>query len=115
MRLLFVTTLILACSAVAAGAAGQAAKIRLTGTAPIRVSGLGFAPADRVTVRFSQPGHGSTAKAVVATRSGTFTVRFPARTLDECSGWEITATASSGRRAARRDLIPPPCGIEISP
>ena len=107
--------MILAFSAVAAGASEQSARIRLTGAAPIRVSGSGFAPADRVTVRFSQPGHGSAAKAVVATRSGTFIVRFPERTLDECSGWAITATASSGRHATRRDLIPPPCGIQISP
>lgn len=115
MRLVLLTTIVLISSAVSAGATRQAAQIRLTGAAPVRISGWGFAPADRVTVRFSQPGRAAVGKTVLASASGAFVARFPNKTVDQCKTWSITATAASGRRAARRDLIPPACGIEISP
>jgi hypothetical protein len=107
--------LALAFSAVVATAAQQAAQVRLTGTTPIQVSGSGFAAADHVTVRVSQPDHVALSKSIVATAAGRFVARFPHHDLDPCHGYTISATGSSGSRATWRDLIPPPCGIEPSP
>jgi autotransporter translocation and assembly factor TamB len=115
MRIVTLTALLLAVSAVAAAAGQQAAQIRLTGTSPIQVSGSGFAAGDRITVRVSQPTHPVLSKAVVATAGGRFVVRFPTHSLDECNAYSITATGASGTRATRRILIPPPCGIDPSP
>ena len=115
MRLVLLAIMALGLSAVAAGASQQAAQVRLTGAAPVRISGSGFAANDRVSVRFSQSGYPSVAKTVLASPTGSFVARFPHSTLDQCKTWAITANGVSGRRAARRDLIPPPCGIEISP
>jgi hypothetical protein len=115
MRPVLVAAAFLASSAVTAVAAQQVAQIRLTGSSPIQVAGSGFAASDRVTVRVSQPGGAMFSKAVLATAGGRFVARFPNRRLDTCQGYTITATGTSGRRATRRVLIPPPCGIEIGP
>lgn len=115
MRLVLLTTIVLAGSAVSAGAAQQAAQIRLTGASPVRISGWGFAAHDRVTVRFGQSGHPAVAKTVLATSTGRFVVQFAHSSVEQCGTWSISATGTSGRRATRRDLIPPPCGIVLSP
>jgi hypothetical protein len=115
MRIVLLTAMLVALSAASATAQQQAAKVRLSGTSPIQVTGSGFTASERVTVRVTQPGHASLAKSVLATAAGRFVARFPRHNLDQCHGYAIAATGSSGSRATWRDLIPPPCGIDPSP
>ena len=101
--------------AAAAHGAGDRATIRLVDEQPVAVAGRGFAPRERVTVRVVPLEQQRYSKEVRATRTGRFTVVFRTETLDECTGYTITAHGARSSRATIRRLIPTPCGIVIQP
>jgi hypothetical protein len=81
---------------------------------PVVVTGRGFLPRERVTLRTSLGGH-VYRKTVVASRIGRFTTRF-ADANAECSPFAVSATGARGTRATTRKIaIPPPCGMVITP
>jgi hypothetical protein len=97
----------------ASPAAERRAALRLTDGSPITVTGVRFAAGERATVRIVIRGRGSFAKSVLVGRAGSFTARFADRSLPQCAGYLITARDTSGTRAEVRELIPPPCGIDL--
>ena len=96
-------------------AADPRPSIRLLDRQPVTVSGRGFAPRERVTVRVVPLGESRYSKEVRPTRTRRFTVVFRSAALDECAGYTITARGARGSRAVIGRLIPPPCGIVVQP
>jgi len=75
-----------------------AAKLRIAEPSPLAVRGNGFRALERVTVTAYEP-QGSLVRRIVATRAGTFTVRFAA-SADWCNGVrEIRAVGRKGSTA----------------
>lgn len=98
---------------VAATSAGATAgpRVGLAARSPVRVVGTGFAAHDRVTVRVRETAGAAFGRVVTAGAGGGFVAGFPGESLGQCSGYVITATGTSGRRATHREL-PPACGID---
>jgi hypothetical protein len=102
------------------GASGhQTAKravVSLSSTAPVTVTGSGFAPRERVTVRVALGGD-TGSRVARATRGGRFVVQFPGVTMPECVSTVVmvVATGSRSRASVRGRTIPPPCGAPINP
>jgi hypothetical protein len=97
------------------------ATVTLAGTAPVTVTGWGFAPRERVSVRLSFA-NDVFSRVARTSAKGRFALQFPgaAPTLDECTqSVFVFATGNrSGRSATfrvRSIQIPPPCGIAPQP
>jgi hypothetical protein len=81
------------------GSAAGSAGLRIVDPSPLVVRGTGFGALEHVTVTAFMP-DGSFVRRVVATRAGTFTVRFSAG-AEWCSGVrEVRAVGRKGSRAA---------------
>ena len=108
-----------AASLVAAGVATPAAtkaSVGLAKRSPVTVTGAGFQPRERVTVRVTPLGRISYAKVVTATATGRVTAVFAGRTIGDCVGVRVVAVGNGGSRAVRWELPPPgACGIEPAP
>jgi hypothetical protein len=87
-------------------------QVRLSGLSPTIVRGSAFKPSERVTVTLSY-GKTKAVKAVRASRSGAFTLRFSTQP-PACSKLGITARGSLGSTAAWK-APPPECGTEPGP
>ena len=98
-----------------AGAAEGRARLVLADRDPVTVLGFGFAAGEHVTVRVSPFDSASFAKTVDARSTGRLTAVFRARDVDGCAGLTITARGSAGTRAVVRELVPPPCGADLTP
>jgi hypothetical protein len=107
----------LAALATASTASTQDARpaVRLMDDNPVVVRGSHFAPEESVAVRVVVRGRTPFAKTVLAGRLGGFTARFESHALPRCPAYVITAVGASGRKATLRQLIPPPCGIDLHP
>ena len=90
---------------VSTGVAQAAPSLRSLGEAPLVVRGVGFHPLERVTVKALRRDGEPLVRRTVATRAGTFTVRFSIA-LDPCVGTGLVrATGALGSRA--RLLVSP--------
>ena len=98
-----------------AGAAQGRARLVLADREPVTVLGYGFVAGEHVTVRVSPFDSASFAKSVDARPSGRLAAVFRAHDLDGCVGFTATARGSAVTRAIVRELVPPPCGAEITP
>lgn len=100
--------LIAVAAVLAAGASARSSGPRLviTATNPLSVRGAHFAPAERIRVTGFVKGATAT-RSVVATASGTFTVRFRTLDLSGCGIYGARATGSAGSKVTVR--IAPEC------
>jgi hypothetical protein len=76
--------------------------LRVPDTAPFSVRGLRFKAREKVRVVAQVEGRH--VKTVLATATGVFTARFPALSVQGCSGYIVRATGSKGSRAYLRHL-----------
>jgi hypothetical protein len=90
-----------------AGAGGGAA-LRLTGRAPVAVTGSGFHHGSRVHVTLRGAGQ-ERSRHARATGDGSFGVRFVHAALGRCSPWRIVATDAAGDRVVLRSRALPQC------
>jgi hypothetical protein len=89
----------------AAVCAGVPARLTIEGTDPLQIRGHRFAPSERVRVVLSLPVRRS--RTVVASLSGTFTIRFRDVDLARCALLAVRATGSRGSIAILK--IAPTC------
>lgn len=98
------------------GVAVAAPSLRPLQEAPLVVRGVGFQPLERVTVKAFRRDGEPLVRRIVATRAGTFTVRF-AIVLDPCAGTGLVrAIGALGSRT--RLLVTPlarPCVAPVVP
>jgi hypothetical protein len=95
----------LALLAVAASGGGSSSRdtaLRVADTAPFSVRGTGFRAQERVRVVALV--RGRHVKAVVATATGTFRVRFVSVSVPACDGYFVRATGNKGSRAYLRHI-----------
>jgi hypothetical protein len=94
------------------------ATVSVTGSDPLTVTGAGFAPRERVTVRVAVSGDAAS-KVLRATRKGRFVAQFPgvSAAAEGCTSNVVTVTATGARSRAsmRGRTIPPPCGFDPQP
>ena len=76
--------------------------LRVAGVAPFSVQGSGFRARERVRI-VAKVG-GRHAKAVRATATGTFRVRFVGVSAPACTGYVVRATGNKGSRAYLRHV-----------
>ena len=110
--------IVLACFAIATTAGATATRqpqISVSDTSSaLLVSGRGFLPRERVTVRATQ-GDASTTRTVRAATTGRFSAELP-ETGAGCGPLLVSATGSRGSTAVfRRSRIADPCGIVVLP
>ncbi len=95
--------------AVGRAPAGRAV-LRIAGTEPLSVRGLGFIAGEHVTLVVTA-GSRSVARPIASARGG-FIVVFPRVNPDACRGYAVTATGSLGSRAVLKQAPgrcqPPP-------
>jgi len=95
--------------AVGRTAAGRAV-LRVAGTEPFSVRGIGFRPGEHVTLVATAAAR-SVARPVASAR-GVFVVTFPHMNPDSCRGYAVTATGNLGSRAVLKQAPgrcqPPP-------
>jgi hypothetical protein len=103
-----------AATALPAHAAQLTARVGLLDRDPVKVSGRGFDPGERVALKVVPTKGVTFTKVVVASKAGAFVATWPARELDPCSGYRISAVGNEGTRATAREM-PPPCGADIIP
>ena len=86
----------------------SAAKVRMLDPAPLTLKGVGFAASERVRLTVSI-GERTLVRKLLARRTGTFLVTFPATAYDRCSGeLSVAAVGSRGSRASWT-LVPLDC------
>jgi hypothetical protein len=98
--LLLTSAALLAPAALASGAPA----LRAAGMRPFAVHGVGFRPAERVTVRLVADGS-TRVHLVRATAAGTFTTIFTAVSLERCAPFVVTARGSRGSTATLRPSV----------
>jgi hypothetical protein len=81
-------------------------KLRVFDGTPVRVTGIGFHPRERVKLTFSADGVWR--KALRATRAGRFTAVFPDAVVDRCMGYSVLARGASGAMASLK-VMPVGC------
>jgi hypothetical protein len=84
--------------AVAAAVAGTA-RLQVTARAPFTLHGVGFVPAERITIVVQTAERH--VKVVTASQDGAFTVRFDV-SFGVCPAYTVSATGSRGSRASLR-------------
>lgn len=109
MRALAIIGTILLAASTAAATTGP--RVALADRSPVRIVGVGFKAHDRISVRVHPTVGPDFGRVVTAGQSGMFVARFQDRTLERCTGYVITASGTSGRRATHREL-PPSCGMD---
>ena len=82
--------------------------VRVADVAPFSLRGSGFRAQERV--RIVAQVRGRHVKAVVATATGTFRVRFVGVSVPACAGYLVRATGNKGSRAYLRHLPECPSG-----
>ena len=102
VALLAVWLALLAVSSSGGGSASSRATLRVANVAPFSVRGSGFRAQERVRVVAQVSGRH--VKAVVATATGTFRVRFLDVSVSACAGYLVRATGSKGSRAYLRHV-----------
>ena len=103
MRKLLALVLLAGLSGTAAAAAtADRAALRVTSRAPLTVRGAQFAPRERVSVVATAEGVHK--RTVVATRTGTFVVKFSTVRLDRCDRLVIRATGRRGNYGLVRSI-----------
>ena len=116
--LLVLVTGLVATSAATGSQTKARATVTVSGSAPMTVTGVGFLPRERVTVRLAVGG-ALASKVVRATRRGRFVVQFPGFgiALADCTSnlISVVATGTRNRASARGRTIPPPCGPVLNP
>jgi|GEM_PF-1787038 len=94
----------------AVGRPAGRAVLRIAGTEPLSVRGLGFLAGEHVTL-VATAGTRSVARPVASAR-GVFVVTFPRMNPDSCRGYAVTATGNLGSRAVLKQAPgrcqPPP-------
>jgi hypothetical protein len=106
VKILFVLSLgVLALLPAAHAAPNRVARVVITETAPFTVVGSGFAAREhvKVTVEAKQ----RAMRWVYSAARGTFTMRFPAVTLEHCNSYLVRAVGSKGSVAVRK--VSPEC------
>lgn len=91
------------------------ATVSLVDRDPVVVSGTGFAPSERVTLRVRPVGGPAFSRVVTVRRSGRFVTTFATREVPECAAVVVTAMGARGTRATLQARIPPPCGVWPQP
>jgi hypothetical protein len=89
----------------------------ITGQTAVKVSGKGFVPGERITLRATASGEQYVAKTRANLR-GAFTATLAGEAAAEtCGPFQVTAIGARGSRATavRRPRIAPPCGIVVQP
>jgi hypothetical protein len=89
-------------------ASSPRAALRVADVAPFSVRGSGFRAQERV--RIVAQVRGRHVKAIVATATGTFRVRFVGVSLPACAGYLVRATGNKGSRAYLRHIPECPAG-----
>ena len=116
MRIILVVTIAVAIAA-AAGLIGRSAhagvtsaQLRLTGTQPFSVRGVGFRKAERVSVVLRLATGTTWTQATTASRSsGAFNAVFTAAKVGHCTGFSVRATGRAGSTAVLRRVPLPAC------
>ena len=93
---------LLAASASGGGSTSPRATLRVAAVAPFSVRGSGFRAQERVQVVAKVKGRH--VKAVLATATGTFRVRFVGVSAPACTGYVVRATGNKGSRAYLRHV-----------
>jgi hypothetical protein len=88
------------------------ARLILTSTNPITISGHGFRPRVRVDVRLMMKR--TFARSPRANRNGAFTVSFPA-VIDRCSSWSVSAGQPRQTTVVLRGPAKPACAPASTP
>ena len=104
--------LIVVAALIGAGGAGAGAEhakptLRLLDRSPVKVSGRGFVPRERI--RVSVIADTTHTRRVMAGASGTFTATVLQTALPRCEGLRILATGGAGSRAVLKVLPQPAC------
>jgi hypothetical protein len=115
VRVVVVASVIAAAlSAAGAGAArtdtSAKASLRLVSLSPVTVRGAGFVARERVRVDLT--GQVSRRRRPVASRLGSFTVRFDGVTATRCDLIRVVAVGGNGSRAGLKLLPAPACLAE---
>jgi hypothetical protein len=107
LLLLVAVTLAIAGSAGATHTNGARPLLRLTGSQPVKLSGLRFQPRERVRVAVVA-GKARRSRVVRATRAGRFVATFSDLSADRCRGLFARADGGRGSRATFK-LVPVGC------
>ena len=106
---LFAALLAILTGAVATAAPAAAAKatVKIVKLSPLTIRGIGFKPAERVTLTLSA-GAAGTAKGT-ATATGILTVSFPKAKVTACTSYTLRAVGASGTKVTFKQIVKPSC------
>ena len=109
MKLALLTVVAVLIGAGGAGAGTERAKptLRLIDRTPVKVSGRGFVPRERI--RLTVIVDATRTRRVTAGAAGTFTATVAQTALPRCEGLRIVATGGEGSRAVLKVLPQPAC------
>ena len=97
MRLLAISLVVLAAAAPAGSAAVSPPQLKIEGTRPVVVSGRGFDPSERITLRISG---GNVPRLVRADMDGSFRIQLGSLRTLRCAAFIVTASGASGLKAS---------------
>jgi hypothetical protein len=109
VKLALLTVAAVLIGAAGAGAGTERAKptLRLLDRSPVKVSGRGFVPRERI--RLTVIADTTRTRRVTAGPSGTFTATVLQTALPRCEGLRVVAIGGEGSRAVLKTLPQPAC------